>query len=181
MAGRRAKPTAVKQLAGNPGKRPLNKAEPKPKGAGTPKPPGWLGRYGKALWKRLAPELEQLGILSSIDLMAFEALCGAYDRWRDAEQQIKVHGKVYTKDGIARLRPEVRIAEVARKELRQLATEFGLTPAARPRVAAGMADAKQPALPGAEAWPAQEDPNKPKLPEGPWTDEEFFGPRDTRH
>ena len=30
MAGRKPKPTAIKELEGNPGKRKLNKKEPKP-------------------------------------------------------------------------------------------------------------------------------------------------------
>jgi P27 family predicted phage terminase small subunit len=181
VAGRRRKPTAVKELAGNPGKRPLNKQEPRPRTAGTPKAPVFLGRYGKMLWDRIGGELEQLGILSSIDLTAFEALCGAYDQWRLAAAAVKKHGQVYVKDGIVRMRPEVRIAEFARKELRQLAAEFGLTPAARPRVAASLADASQPALPGAEQWPEQEDPDKPQLPEDRFTDDDYFGVRETTH
>ena len=41
MAGRKLKPTAVKELEGNPGKRKLNKKEPKPD-KGMPTCPEWL-------------------------------------------------------------------------------------------------------------------------------------------
>ncbi|MDD6036563.1 MAG: response regulator [Lachnospiraceae bacterium] len=41
MAGRKPKPTAVKELEGNPGKRKLNKKEPKPE-KGMPECPEWL-------------------------------------------------------------------------------------------------------------------------------------------
>ena len=41
MAGRKPKPTAIKELEGNPGKRKLNKKEPKPE-KGMPVCPEWL-------------------------------------------------------------------------------------------------------------------------------------------
>ena len=41
MAGRKPKPTAVKKLEGNPGKRKLNTKEPMP-GKGMPACPAWL-------------------------------------------------------------------------------------------------------------------------------------------
>ena len=41
MAGRKPKPTAVKELEGNPGKRKLNRKEPKPD-KGMPTCPEWL-------------------------------------------------------------------------------------------------------------------------------------------
>lgn len=41
MAGRKPKPTAIKELEGNPGKRKLNKKEPKPD-KGMPVCPEWL-------------------------------------------------------------------------------------------------------------------------------------------
>ena len=41
MAGRKPKPTAVKKLEGNPGKRKLNTKEPNP-GKGMPDCPVWL-------------------------------------------------------------------------------------------------------------------------------------------
>ena len=40
-AGRKPKPTAMKELEGNPGKRKLNKKEPMP-GKGMPDCPKWL-------------------------------------------------------------------------------------------------------------------------------------------
>ena len=46
MAGRKPKPTAVKKLEGNPGKRKLNKKEPVP-AKGMPECPDWLFFYVK--------------------------------------------------------------------------------------------------------------------------------------
>lgn len=52
MAGRKPKPTALKELEGNPGKRKLNKKEPMP-GKGMPDCPKWLLPDAQEEWKRL--------------------------------------------------------------------------------------------------------------------------------
>ena len=53
MAGRKPKPTAVKKLEGNPGKRKLNTKEPVP-AKGMPDCPEWLLPEAKKEWERLA-------------------------------------------------------------------------------------------------------------------------------
>ena len=68
--GRKPKPTAVKQLEGNPGKRQLNANEPKP-AARAPSCPKWLEDDAKKEWRRLAKQMEQLGILTEVDMAAF--------------------------------------------------------------------------------------------------------------
>ena len=68
--GRPPKPTAIKELEGNPGKRPLNKNEPKPK-AKAPKCPPWLESDAKKEWRRLSKELEAMGLLTQVDMAAF--------------------------------------------------------------------------------------------------------------
>ena len=69
--GRKPKPTALKLLEGNPGKRPLNGREPVPPRAAL-KCPAWLLPEAKKEWKRLAPALEAMGVLTMADLTAFE-------------------------------------------------------------------------------------------------------------
>ena len=68
--GRKPIPTAIKELEGNPGKRALNIKEPKPKRK-APKCPTWLDNEAKKEWKRTAKQLEQLGILTEVDMAAF--------------------------------------------------------------------------------------------------------------
>lgn len=65
--GRPPKPTAVKELEGNPGKRPLNKNEPKPKQI-APKCPSWLEPDAKKEWRRLSKELETMGLLTQVSI-----------------------------------------------------------------------------------------------------------------
>ena len=61
--GRKPKPTAIKELEGNPGKRPLNKNEPKPEKT-APKCPTWLDKEAKKEWRRMSKSLEAIGILT---------------------------------------------------------------------------------------------------------------------
>ena len=82
--GRKPTPTALKMLEGNPGKRPLNVNEPIPP-KGDIKCPSWLLPEAKKEWKRLAPSLEAMGVLTMADLTAFEGYCQAYARWKEAE------------------------------------------------------------------------------------------------
>ena len=57
--GRKPKPTAIKVLEGNPGKRPLNKFEPAPEKKAPPCPE-WLNGEAKAEWERLADKMLNL-------------------------------------------------------------------------------------------------------------------------
>ena len=59
--GRKPTPTAIKELEGNPGKRPLNEAEPKP-AKKAPLCPKWLEPEAKKEWRRLSKQLEQIGV-----------------------------------------------------------------------------------------------------------------------
>ena len=70
MAGRKPKPTALKKLEGNPGKRKLNKKEPIP-GKEMPDCPQWLLPDAKDEWVRLCEKLNQIGELTEVDRTAF--------------------------------------------------------------------------------------------------------------
>ena len=91
--GRKPKPTAVKVLEGNPGKRSLNTGEPKPEKK-APRCPAWLEDEAKKEWRRMAKQLENLGILTEIDMAAFAGYCQAYARWKEAEEFITQHGTI---------------------------------------------------------------------------------------
>ena len=54
--GRKPKPTAMKELEGNPGKHPLNTSEPKPNKK-APACPKWLEPEAKKEWRRLAKQM----------------------------------------------------------------------------------------------------------------------------
>ena len=67
MAGRKPKPTALKKLEGNPGKRKMNTKEPVP-GKGMPDCPKWLLPEAKEEWKRLCQKLSDMG-LTEVDIL----------------------------------------------------------------------------------------------------------------
>ena len=91
--GRKPKPTALKVLEGNPGGRPLNVNEPKPVKK-APRCPSWLEDEAKKEWKRMGKVLEQLGLLTEMDMAAFAGYCQAYARWKEAEEFITQHGTI---------------------------------------------------------------------------------------
>ena len=91
MRGRRPKPTRLKMLTGNPGKRALNPDEPRPE-ANIPECPPELGPVARAEWDRLVVELAALRLLTNLDRAALAAYCGAYALWADATAHIEKYG-----------------------------------------------------------------------------------------
>ena len=134
VRGRRPKPTKLKILEGNPGKRPLNEHEPKPKPI-TPACPRWLSPVAKKEWKRIVPELENLGLLTCVDGAALEGYCQSYARWVEAEQFMVKHGTIFkTPSGYIQQVPQVAIAQKYLNIVKAFCGEFGLTPSSRSRV-----------------------------------------------
>src|SRR3990167_409271 len=119
MPGRRPKPTELKILEGNPGHRPLNIREPKPP-KGIPICPPGLNEKGQATHAALAAQLDAMGVLTDADSTALELLVGVLTEYRAARDVVQSKGPTYTcrtkNNGLmARIRPEVRIAESAFK------------------------------------------------------------------
>lgn len=150
--GPKPKPTHLKVLEGNPGKRPLPQNEPMPVPV-APKPPAWLDPIAKKLWKHLAPQLEVLGLLTAVDGAAFEAACQNYAVWVKCEKYLKENGltveikktngtgEEYT--SYVQQRPEVSIGNKALQAFKAFCAEFGLTPASRTRIDIKPPDAEE--------------------------------------
>lgn len=139
--GRKPKPTAVKELTGNPGKRALNEAEPKPPAPRVlPPPPEHLGALAREKWDELAALLYNLGVLTEIDIDALARYCVIYQRWREAEENIVKKGGMIlqTAAGNSIQNPFLSIANRCIEQLDKLAAEFGLTPSSRTRVKADL-------------------------------------------
>ena len=135
--GRKPTPTAIKELEGNPGKRPLNDKEPKPVKK-APACPKWLEPEAKKEWRRLVKQMETLGILTQVDMAAFAGYCQAYARWKEAEEFIEQHGTIVkTPSGYWQQVPQVSIAQTNLKVMLKFCSEFGLTPSSRSRMIAG--------------------------------------------
>ena len=133
MAGRRPKPSAIREASGNAGHRRLNKHEPKPQSVATC--PEWLADEAREEWNRLAPELEFLGLLSNLDASGLAMYCEAFQRWRRAVKHIAEHGPVdKTENGYAVQSPYVAIANSAAETMRKMLLEYGMSPASRSKV-----------------------------------------------
>ena len=141
MAGRKPKPTALKELAGNPGKRPLNRREPKPKTA-LPTCPRHLDGEARKEWRRMGGELARMGVVTVVDRAALAAYCVAWARWVEAEGQVTKLGTIVkTANGNLIQNPYLAVANRALEQMTKLAGEFGMTPSSRSRVQVAEPDA----------------------------------------
>src|SRR5579859_4068277 len=138
--GRRPKPTHLKLVQGNPGKRALNaEAEPREPRV-LPPAPDHMTVMAKEAWYHLAPLLDQMGILTAADLKALEMACEAYAEVRECRDAIELAGGgTYETRNLAgevmfRARPEAARLADADRRFRGWLIEFGLTPAARSKV-----------------------------------------------
>lgn len=135
------KPTPLKIVEGTARADRLNPNEPKPP-VSIPSCPSGLSAGAKAEWRRIAPALEDMGLLSQIDRAALAGYCELYARWQKAEREIqkpaaKGGGEVVTTpNGSLQVSPWVSISRAALSEMRKFASEFGLTPASRSKVSA---------------------------------------------
>lgn len=134
MRGRRPKPTRMKVLTGNPGKRPLNQNEPRPEPV-VPDCPTELGPAAQREWARLVGELSTLNMLTTLDRAALATYCGAYALWAEATEAIQKFGAmVKSPSGYPMQSPYISIANRQAEIMMRIASEFGFTPASRSRI-----------------------------------------------
>jgi P27 family predicted phage terminase small subunit len=144
--GRKPRPTAAKLLDGNPGRRPINLAEPLPPEVTTafdeppielaadPAQPEGLA-VARAEWRRLAPMLRRCRQITEADRTALLALCLEWDRYLEA--RAKAYPRVVkTQSGYFMPNPWLAIQTKALALCLKLWPELGLTPSSRTRVAA---------------------------------------------
>lgn len=138
MAGRKPLPTAVKQLRGNPGRRPLNEDEPKFKGGGGRAPRGHLPEEGRKFWRKYAPALRIAGVLKEVDEPALEMMSIHYAIAVEAAIRLRDEGLTVadTVTHTERKHPLLQVFRDNSTALKAYAVEFGMTASARSRVKA---------------------------------------------
>jgi len=135
MRGRKPKPTRLKVIAGNPGKRALNRREPNP-AISVPECPAELSPAAQVEWQRLVDELAELNMLTNLDRVALATYCEAYSLWREAIAAVRRYGTmVKSPSGYPMQSPYLAIANKQAEIMMRIASEFGLTPASRSRIA----------------------------------------------
>jgi P27 family predicted phage terminase small subunit len=136
MSGPAPKPTALKVIGGNAGKRPLNKQEPDPPALVDLTAPAWLPDGAKAVWDEMAPDQSQAKMLSAIDREEFAKY--VFCCWQIREVADEVVAKPTCRSattGAEYLNPKASYLSMMMKSAKGLAEQFGRTPAARSRVA----------------------------------------------
>lgn len=134
MRGRKPKPTVLKLIQGNPGKRRLNMNEPKPP-PGNLDPPNWLDLEARKEWNRIVPQLADLGLYTALDQQSAGCLCQIVADLADAQHKIRKMGtKLVVNKGRIQLNPYVRIARNSMLLIHKFASEFGCTVSSRARI-----------------------------------------------
>ncbi len=143
--GAKPAPTKLKALRGTVRADRANPHEPKVR-VEIPPCPRELSEVAKKEWRRIAPELSQMGLLSRIDRAALALYCDAYGRWLEAIGSLQKFGVVIkSPNGYPVQSPYVAIANKSGEQVRLLLSEFGMSPSSRTRVHA------TPPLPGENA------------------------------
>lgn len=133
MPGPPKKPTALKLVAGNPGKRALPKREPKPRG-NLYDPPDWLTDQQRTGWQ-YAIETAPLGLLKRVDRSTLVAWVIAEDLHRQAVEKLNVGAMlIKTPNGMPVQSPYLSIINKQAAIMLKAASEMGFTPASRSRV-----------------------------------------------
>lgn len=133
MKGRKPKPTHLKILTGNPGKRKLNKAEPKAK-AGIRSCPAYLNRTAKAEWKRVMKEAPD-GLLTELDRPLLAMYCQNVARIGELEKIVEDEGYTFMSEkGYICQRPEMGMLKNLQTIQKGLLAELGFSPSSRSRV-----------------------------------------------
>lgn len=104
-----------------------------------PKPtPGLLLKIGRDKYYEIAEMLYMEGKWKTGDEIALLALCVSYQRWVQAEKQIRKHKSLTfgTDSGYRQQIPEISIANNAMKQMLSFIKEFGLTPKERAQIEA---------------------------------------------
>jgi P27 family predicted phage terminase small subunit len=134
--GRKATPTRLKVLAGNPGHKPLNKDEPQA-AASRLKVPAFLkgDQVATKEFKRLGKLLVDAGIMTVLDEDALGVYAASYSRWVAESKLLKDEGTMLkSTKGNSYVNPRLWVVDAARDSMNKALSEFGMTPSARSKL-----------------------------------------------
>ncbi len=95
-------------------------------------------RPAQAEWRRAAPELHRLGLLTVLDRSVIAVYCASYGLWATAERLLETEG-LTAKGSTGNMVPHplLKIATQAARDVCKFGAEFGMTPCARAKMRAG--------------------------------------------
>lgn len=135
MKGRKPKPSYMRVLDGNAGRRPLNDQEPIPEGKLEDRPPPpHLSPDQQAIWRE-AIKGSPPGMLRELDESCLEVWVVARERHRDAAKKVADLGSLLkAKSGVPYQNPYLAIMNKQATIMLKAAAELGFTPSSRSRV-----------------------------------------------
>ena len=137
--GRKPKPTILKILSGNPGRRALNHDEPA-YGPGAPDKPTFLDDDAGEEWDRITSMLVSARVITKGDAGIVLVACDAYAQLRQCQKFLKEKGSLsYDASSINggtsyKPYPEVAQRNMARRQYQSALAELGLGPSSRSKV-----------------------------------------------
>lgn len=137
--GPKPKPATVHLLNGNPGKKNVGGLIQKlQRPVGLPECPPDLSEDARLEWGRLGVLLEQLGLISELDMAAFALYCESWSDFQRACRKLKELGEkgyvMETPSGYQQIGPWLSIKNNAAANVNKYKQEFGLSPADWTRV-----------------------------------------------
>ncbi len=133
--GRPPKPTALKLIDGNPGKRTLQ-ADPKPPPS-KPRRPQWIVGYARTEWERVVPMLDGLGLLIAVDRTVLAAYCEAAAGLKAASTDLRKRGYLVESargDGYLIKNPSNQLLKDYARLVSTYSAMLGLSPGDRVRL-----------------------------------------------
>ena len=134
MRGRKPKPTWLKVIGGNPGRRPLNYDEPRPEGE-LSSAPEWLTDSQRAVWEKAIADTPT-GLLRRVDESVFLVWVIAKDLHQSAAEKIAQSGTIVRmpNSNMAIQSPWVAVLNKQAQIMLKASAEMGFTPSSRARV-----------------------------------------------
>ena len=139
--GPRPEPTIYKIAKGNPGKRPLNKSEPKPPSDDIT-PPEWVTGVARSKWDEVVSKLVGMGVMTNADIDTIARYCTMHEQYVKYLEQVRrgldvlvirdEKGKVKYMQSTPAATMMMKLAA----SMLRIEQEFGLTPSARSGISA---------------------------------------------
>ena len=139
--GPRKEPTILKIAKGNPGKRPLNKSEPRPPSDDIT-PPEWVTGVAREKWDNVVPKLIGMGVMTNADVDTIARYCTMHEQYVKYLEQVRRGLDVLViRDDAGKVKymqstPAATMMMKLAGSMLRIEQEFGLTPSARSGVSA---------------------------------------------
>lgn len=137
------KPTALKLIQGNKGKRALNKSEPDPEYLNDLTAPEYLSTSASKVWDEVVPNLRQAKLLTKVDVPMLAMGCTAIAQYRvaanKADDNLVKSKTVEGEEGQPvetgeHVNPWLIVQSMSFKQAMAVFQQFGMSPVARTRI-----------------------------------------------